>query len=54
MDTKSLIIEVATKLFQQKGFKGVGLNEIIKACNISKGIALSKRRITNRLPSIYE
>ena len=37
MDTKSLIIEVATKLFQQKGYKGVGLNEIIKACNISKG-----------------
>ena len=23
--------------FQQKGFKGVGLNKIIKACNISKG-----------------
>ncbi|SES38287.1 TetR/AcrR family transcriptional regulator [Psychrobacillus sp. OK032] len=37
MDTKSLIIDVATKLFQQKGYKGVGLNEIIKSCNISKG-----------------
>lgn len=37
MDTKSLIIEVATKLFQQKGYKGVGLNEILKTCNISKG-----------------
>ncbi|MFJ5770904.1 TetR/AcrR family transcriptional regulator [Psychrobacillus sp. NPDC093180] len=37
MDTKSLIIEIATNLFQQKGYKGVGLNEIIKACNISKG-----------------
>lgn len=37
MDTKSLIIEVATKLFQQKGYIGVGLSEILKACNISKG-----------------
>ena len=37
MDTKSLIIETATKLFQQKGYLGVGLTEIIKACNISKG-----------------
>jgi len=37
MDTKSLIIDVATKLFQQKGYKGVGLNEILKTCNISKG-----------------
>lgn len=37
MDTKSLIIDIATKLFQQKGYKGVGLNEILKACNISKG-----------------
>ena len=37
MDTKSLIIEIATSLFQQKGYVGVGLNEILKACNISKG-----------------
>ncbi len=37
MDTKSLIIDVATKLFQQKGYMGVGLSEIIKACNLSKG-----------------
>jgi TetR/AcrR family transcriptional repressor of lmrAB and yxaGH operons len=37
MDTKSLMIDVATKLFQQKGFKSVGLNELLKACNISKG-----------------
>jgi TetR/AcrR family transcriptional regulator, lmrAB and yxaGH operons repressor len=37
MDTKSLIIEIATTLFQQKGYVGVGLNEILKACNISKG-----------------
>lgn len=37
MDTKSLLIEVATKLFQQKGYKGVGLTEIIKACNVTKG-----------------
>ncbi|MEH7236663.1 TetR/AcrR family transcriptional regulator [Bacillus sp. JJ1562] len=37
MDTKALIIEIATKLFQQKGYIGVGLSEILKACNISKG-----------------
>ena len=37
MDTKSLIIEIATTLFQQKGYIGVGLSEILKACNISKG-----------------
>ena len=37
MDTKSLIIEIATTLFQQKGYKGVGLNEILKACNMTKG-----------------
>ena len=37
MDTKSLIIDIATTLFQKKGYIGVGLNEIIKACNISKG-----------------
>jgi len=37
MDTKSLIIDIATSLFQQKGYIGVGLNEILKACNISKG-----------------
>ncbi|MCM3177447.1 TetR/AcrR family transcriptional regulator, lmrAB and yxaGH operons repressor [Cytobacillus horneckiae] len=37
MDTKTLIIDKATALFQQKGYIGVGLNEILKACNISKG-----------------
>ena len=37
MDTKTLLVETATKLFQQKGYKTVGLNEIIKACNITKG-----------------
>lgn len=37
MDTKSLIIDIATTLFQQKGYIGVGLSEILKACNISKG-----------------
>jgi TetR/AcrR family transcriptional regulator, lmrAB and yxaGH operons repressor len=37
MDTKSLIIDTATKLFRQKGYLGVGLTEIIKECNISKG-----------------
>ncbi len=37
MDTKSLIINIATKLFQQKGYISVGLNEILKKCNISKG-----------------
>lgn len=37
MDTKSLIIEIATNLFQQKGYKGVGVNEILKECNLTKG-----------------
>lgn len=37
MDTKPLIIDIATKLFQQKGYIGVGLNEILKECGISKG-----------------
>ncbi|MGG3448522.1 TetR/AcrR family transcriptional regulator [Domibacillus aminovorans] len=37
MDTKSLMVDIATKLFQQKGYKGVGLNELLKACNITKG-----------------
>ena len=31
------MIDIATKLFQQKGYKSVGLNEILKACTISKG-----------------
>lgn len=37
MDTKSLLIVNATTLFQQKGYKSVGVNEILKACNITKG-----------------
>ena len=37
MDTKSLMIDTATILFQQKGYKSVGLNEILKACNVTKG-----------------
>lgn len=37
MDKKALIIQIATNLFQQKGYKGVGVNEILKACNITKG-----------------
>lgn len=37
MDTKSLIISISTTLFQQKGYIAVGLNEILKACDISKG-----------------
>lgn len=37
MDTKSLLIENATTLFRQKGYKTVGLNEILKACNVTKG-----------------
>jgi len=37
MDTKSMMVDIAKKLFQQKGYKGVGLNEILKACNVSKG-----------------
>lgn len=37
MDTKSLIIDIATTLFKQKGYLGIGLNEILQTCNISKG-----------------
>ena len=32
-----MIIDISTTLFQQKGYKGVGLTEILKACNIAKG-----------------
>ncbi len=37
MDTKSKIIDISTTLFQQKGYKSVGLTEILKACQITKG-----------------
>ncbi|NYE08289.1 TetR/AcrR family transcriptional repressor of lmrAB and yxaGH operons [Bacillus niacini] len=37
MDTKLQIIDISIPLFQQKGYKGVGVTEIIKACNVSKG-----------------
>ena len=37
MDTKSILIDNATTLFQQKGYKGVGLNEILKSCAVTKG-----------------
>jgi len=37
MDTKSLMIEKATLLFQQKGYKSVGVSEILKACDVTKG-----------------
>jgi TetR/AcrR family transcriptional regulator, lmrAB and yxaGH operons repressor len=37
MDTRSQIIEIATNLFQHKGYKGVGINEILKECKLTKG-----------------
>jgi TetR/AcrR family transcriptional repressor of lmrAB and yxaGH operons len=37
MDTKSLMIDKATHLFQQKGYKSVGVSEILKACDVTKG-----------------
>ncbi|WP_010097173.1 TetR/AcrR family transcriptional regulator [Ornithinibacillus scapharcae] len=37
MDTRSQIIEIATNLFQQKGYQGVGISEILKSCNLTKG-----------------
>jgi TetR/AcrR family transcriptional regulator, lmrAB and yxaGH operons repressor len=37
MDTRSQIIEIATNLFQLKGYKGVGINEILKECKLTKG-----------------
>ena len=32
-----MIIDIAATLFQKRGYLGVGLNEILKACNLSKG-----------------
>ncbi|MEH7074930.1 TetR/AcrR family transcriptional regulator [Neobacillus drentensis] len=37
MDTKSMIIDITTTLFQQKGYMDVGLTEILNTCKISKG-----------------
>lgn len=37
MDTRSQIIDIATNLFQQKGYKGVGVNEILRECKLTKG-----------------
>ena len=37
MDTKSLMVDIATKLFQEKGYKAVGLTEILNACTSTKG-----------------
>lgn len=37
MDTKSLLVAEATKLFYEKGYVSVGLSEIIAVTNTSKG-----------------
>jgi len=37
MDKKAYIINIATSLFQKKGYMSVGLNELLSACNISRG-----------------
>lgn len=37
MDTKSLLVKEATRLFYEKGYVSVGLAEIISATNTSKG-----------------
>jgi TetR/AcrR family transcriptional regulator, lmrAB and yxaGH operons repressor len=37
MDTKSVFVREATKLFYEKGYVSVGLAEIISAANTSKG-----------------
>lgn len=37
MDTKSLLVTEATKLFYEKGYVSVGLTEIIAVTNTSKG-----------------
>lgn len=37
VDTKSLIVQVATDLFRKKSYLGVGISEILTACNLSKG-----------------
>ncbi|OHX68022.1 TetR/AcrR family transcriptional regulator [Flammeovirga pacifica] len=36
-DTKSHIIDIGVKLFQDKGMNKVSLNEVVKASNLSKG-----------------
>lgn len=37
IDKKAHIINVATSLFQQKGYMSVGLNELLSACHCSRG-----------------
>lgn len=37
VDTKALIVQVSTELFRKKSYLGVGISEILKACNLSKG-----------------
>lgn len=37
MDTKSLFVDVASKLFYERGYMSVGVAEIIQATNTSKG-----------------
>lgn len=37
VDTKGLIVQVATNLFREKSYLGVGVAEILTACNLSKG-----------------
>ncbi|WP_420320798.1 TetR/AcrR family transcriptional regulator [Flagellimonas sp.] len=38
MDKKTQIIEIATKLFSQKGFENTPISEVCEACDISKGL----------------
>ena len=37
MDTRSQIMKIATRLFQHKGYNGVGVNEILRECKLTKG-----------------
>ncbi|GEK32981.1 TetR/AcrR family transcriptional regulator [Kurthia sibirica] len=37
VDTKEKIIAIATDLFRKKGYLGVGLSELLKVCELSKG-----------------
>lgn len=36
MDTKKLIIQKSIDLFSNKGYSGVGIKEIVDACNVTK------------------
>lgn len=59
MNKKDLIIDKAIVLFTQKGYYGVGLQELLKECNIPKGSFYyyfpggKKQLLTEVLEAVY-